>query len=39
MADHYGTTPRKRKIVGMGEFRGGPPDLATKRKHLEDLGR
>jgi hypothetical protein len=39
MADHYGTTPRKRKIVGMGEFRGGPPDLATNRKHLEDLGR
>jgi hypothetical protein len=38
MASHYGATPRKRKIIGLGEFEGGPPDLATNKKYLEDLG-
>jgi hypothetical protein len=39
MARHYGATPRKRKIIGMGEFEGGPPDLATNKKYMEDYGR
>jgi hypothetical protein len=38
MVRHYGATPKKRKIIGMGEFEGGPPDLATNKKYLEDLG-
>jgi hypothetical protein len=29
---------RKRKIVGLGQFEGGPADLATNRKYLDDLG-
>jgi hypothetical protein len=29
----------KRKIIGMGEFSGGPSDLATNKKHMEDYGR
>jgi hypothetical protein len=39
MARHYDEKPRKRKIIGMGEFEGGPPDLATNKKYMEDYGR
>ena len=39
MVRHYGTTPKKRKIIGMGEFDAGPPDLATNKKYMEDYGR
>ncbi|MGB9030458.1 MAG: hypothetical protein WCC27_10085 [Acidobacteriaceae bacterium] len=28
----------KRTIIGMGQFEGGPPDLATNRKYLAGLG-
>lgn len=40
MAKQQGANPkRKRKIVGLGQFAGGPPDLATNKKYLDDLGR
>jgi hypothetical protein len=32
-------SPRKPKIIGMGEFEFGPPDLATNKKHMEGFGR
>lgn len=28
----------RRKLIGIGEFDSGIPDLATNKKHLEDLG-
>jgi hypothetical protein len=28
----------KRKIIGMGRFDSGPPDLATNEKYMEDFG-
>lgn len=34
----YGTTSAKKKIIGMGQFEGGPEDLATNEKYLDDLG-
>jgi hypothetical protein len=27
------------KIIGLGEFDAGPPDLATNKKHMEGFGR
>jgi Arc/MetJ-type ribon-helix-helix transcriptional regulator len=40
MAKHHGAQrAKKRKIIGMGEFSGGPSDLATNKKHMEDYGR
>jgi hypothetical protein len=39
MVRHYGTTPKKKKIIGMGGFVGGPPDLAISKKYMEDFGR
>jgi hypothetical protein len=40
MARHHGLAQKpKRKIIGMGEFGGGPPDLATNKKYMEDFGR
>lgn len=39
MAQQHGTdSKKKRKIIGLGEFEGGPPDLATNKKYLDDLG-
>lgn len=38
MVRHYGAPKKKRKIIGMGAFEGGPPDLATNKKYLDDLG-
>jgi predicted transcriptional regulator len=35
---HYGTTPKKKKIIGLGEFDAGPADLATNKKYMEDYG-
>jgi hypothetical protein len=29
---------RKRTIIGMGKFYGGPPDLATNEQYMEDHG-
>jgi Arc/MetJ-type ribon-helix-helix transcriptional regulator len=29
---------RKRRIIGLGEFRSGIPDLSTNKKHLEGFG-
>jgi hypothetical protein len=29
---------RKRTIIGMGKFDGGPPDLATNERYMEGLG-
>lgn len=31
--------PRKRKIVGLGQFPSGIGDLASNKKHLEGFGR
>lgn len=40
VAQHHGVNPkRKRKIIGLGEFASGVPDLGSNRKHLEDMGR
>jgi hypothetical protein len=36
---HCAPKPRKRKIIGMGKFSGGPPDLSTNKKYMEDYGR
>jgi hypothetical protein len=30
--------PRRRKIVGLGKFNSGIPDLATNKEHLEGFG-
>lgn len=39
MAEQHGRGPKmRRKIVGLGQFAGGPPDLATNKKYLDDLG-
>jgi hypothetical protein len=39
MARQHGVGQRrKRKIIGLGQFEGGPPDLATSKKYLDDLG-
>jgi hypothetical protein len=32
------TPPPRRKLIGIGEFDSGIPDLATNKKYLEDLG-
>jgi hypothetical protein len=29
---------RQRRMIGIGEFNSGIPDLATNKKYLEDLG-
>jgi hypothetical protein len=29
----------RRKIVGLGRFRSGKPDLGSNKKHLEGFGR
>jgi hypothetical protein len=39
MVRHYGAAPKKRKIIGMGEFDSGIPDLGSNKKHLEGYGR
>ncbi|HEY6445497.1 MAG TPA: hypothetical protein VIY53_03490 [Acidobacteriaceae bacterium] len=40
MAKHHGSPRRKkRKIIGMGEFDSGIPDLGSNKKHLEGYGR
>jgi hypothetical protein len=35
---HSALKKGRRKIIGMGEFSGGPSDLATNKKHMEDYG-
>jgi hypothetical protein len=39
MVRQYGAAPKKRKIIGMGEFDSGIPDLGSNKKHLEGYGR
>lgn len=39
MALYYGSTPARKRIIGLGEFEAGPADLATNKKHMEDYGR
>lgn len=34
----YGRSPQK-KIVGVGRFASGVPDLGTNKKHLKGFGR
>ena len=29
---------RKQRIIGMGQFDSGLPDLATNKKYMEDFG-
>jgi hypothetical protein len=31
--------PRSRKIVGLGKFASGVPDLGSNKKHLKGFGR
>jgi len=31
--------PRRRKIIGLGKFDSGIPDLGSNKKHLEGYGR
>lgn len=38
MAATYGASPKK-KIIGMGEFDAGVPDLGTNKKYLEGFGK
>lgn len=38
MAATYGATPKK-KIIGMGEFDAGVPDLGTNKKYMEGFGK
>lgn len=33
------TGPKKRKIVGLGKFSSGVPDLGSNKKHLRSFGR
>jgi hypothetical protein len=37
LAACYGTPPRK-KVVGVGRFASGLPDLGSNKKHLEGFG-
>jgi len=30
---------KKRRIIGLGKYRSGIPDLATNKEHLRDFGR
>lgn len=32
-------TASRHRVIGTGRFKSGIPDLATNKKHLEDLGR
>jgi hypothetical protein len=38
MVRHYGVAPKKKKIIGMGEFDSGISDLGSNKKHLEGYG-
>lgn len=35
----YGQTSGKKKIIGLGEFSSGIPDLGSNKRHLEGFGR
>lgn len=40
MIRHHNARGRgRKKIIGLGEFSGGPSDLATNKKHMDDYGR
>jgi hypothetical protein len=38
MVKHYGPSKRK-KIIGLGEFESGVPDLGSNKSHLEGFGK
>ena len=38
LVDKHHAAPPRRKLIGVGEFDSGIPDLATNKKYLEDLG-
>lgn len=38
LVDKQHAKPPRRKLIGVGEFDSGISDLATIKKHLEDLG-
>jgi hypothetical protein len=38
LAACYGTPPAKR-VIGIGRFESGLPDLASNKEHLKDFGR
>jgi len=38
LVDKQHAKPVRRKLIGVGEFDSGITDLATNKKHLEDLG-
>jgi hypothetical protein len=38
MVKHY-APPRRKRIIGLGEFESGISDLGSNKKHLEGFGR
>jgi hypothetical protein len=38
LVDKNHAKPSRRKLIGLGEFDSGITDLASNKKHLEDLG-
>jgi len=39
MAKQHGMGPRRKKLIGIGEFDSGISDLGSNKKHLEGYGR
>jgi hypothetical protein len=38
LVEKHHAPPPRRKLIGVGKYDSGIPDLATNKKHLEDLG-
>jgi hypothetical protein len=38
LVDKQHTKPLRRKLIGVGMFDSGIPDLATNKKYMEDFG-
>jgi hypothetical protein len=38
MSRHHGSAPRRR-VVGVGKFDSGLPDLGSNKRHMKGLGR
>jgi hypothetical protein len=39
LVDKHHTVPSRPKLIGVGMFDSGIPDLATNKKYMEDFGR
>jgi hypothetical protein len=39
LVEKHHAPPLPRKLIGIGMYEGGPSDLATNKKYMEDFGR